>query len=75
MLRTTATFLLAAAAAGCGFQMSGTPAFSGDMGTTLVQTDDRHSPFYRQLLGALRAADVPITSDPTKADTVLFVEF
>jgi LPS-assembly lipoprotein len=55
----------------CGFQFRTAPEFPADMAVTYIQTDDRYSLFYRELVGTLRRNDIRLTEDPAAARTVI----
>jgi LPS-assembly lipoprotein len=41
------------------------------MAVTYIQTDDRYSLFYRELVSTLRRNDIRLTEDPAEARTVI----
>ena len=55
----------------CGFQFRTAPEFPADMAVTYIQTDDRYSLFYRELVSTLRRRDIKLTTDPAEARTVI----
>jgi LPS-assembly lipoprotein len=57
----------------CGFQFRTAPEFPADMAGTYIQTDDRYSLFYRELVSTLRRNDIKLTADPAEARTVIRV--
>jgi LPS-assembly lipoprotein len=57
--------------AACGFQFRTAPDFPADMAVTYIQTDDRYSLFYRELVSTLRRRDIKLTADPAEAQTVI----
>ena len=57
----------------CGFHFRTAPDFPADMAVTYIQTDNRYSLFYRELVSTLRRSDIPLTTDPTEARTVIRV--
>lgn len=61
---------LVAIVAACGFELRGSPELPPQMAVTYIQTDDRFSPFYRELTTTLRRNGVRITSDPAAAGAV-----
>jgi len=61
---TVAVFLLIA---GCGFQLRGAVTIPPEMSRTFIDTDDRHSLFYRGLRDSLRTAGVEIVDTPVDA--------
>lgn len=61
----------AALLAGCGFQLRGAPELPPEMARTYIQTDDRYSPFYRELTTTLRRNSVQLVDDPAEAGAVI----
>lgn len=59
--------------AGCGFQFQGRPEFPPQMAVTHIDTGDRYSPFYRQLVTVLRRNEVSLTDNPAEARTIIRV--
>ncbi len=59
--------------AGCGFQFRGPAGIPPDMGVIHIQTGDRYSPFYRELVTALRRSKVQLSDDPARAQTIIRV--
>ncbi len=57
----------------CGFHFRTAPDFPADMAVTYIQTDNRYSLFYRELVSTLRRSDITLTTDPTEARTVIKV--
>ncbi|MBM4220760.1 MAG: hypothetical protein FJ170_02300 [Gammaproteobacteria bacterium] len=55
----------------CGFQFRTAPEFPADMGVTHIQTDDRYSLFYRELVSSLRRNGITLSEDATAAHTVI----
>lgn len=53
--------------AGCGFQLRGVVTVPPEMSRTFIETDDRHSLFYRELRDRLRTAGVEIVDSPVDA--------
>lgn len=53
--------------AGCGFQLRGAVTVPPEMSRTFIETDDRHSLFYRGLRDSLRTAGVEIVDSPVDA--------
>ena len=53
--------------AGCGFQLRGAVTVPPEMSRTFIETDDRHSLFYRELRDRLRTAGVEIVDSPVDA--------
>jgi LPS-assembly lipoprotein len=58
---------------GCGFRFRGTPDFPPQMDVIRIDTADRYSPFYRNLVAELRRSDVRLTDDPAQARTIVKV--
>ncbi|MEX0708182.1 MAG: LPS assembly lipoprotein LptE [Woeseia sp.] len=61
--------------AGCGFHLRGAPTIPPEMATTYIATNDRHSPFYRELRRELLAAGVDVVDSPTSASAVFSILF
>lgn len=59
--------------AGCGFRFRTTPDFPPQMAVTYIETKDRYSPFYRDLVAELRRSDLKLTDDPAQARTIIKV--
>ena len=57
--------------AGCGFQFRGAPEFPPQMAIVHIDSGDRYSPFYRELVTVLRRSKVRLTDDPVKARTII----
>ena len=55
----------------CGFHFRSAPEFPADMAVTYIQTADRYSLFYRELVSTLRRSDIKLTNDPAEARTVI----
>lgn len=55
----------------CGFHFRSAPEFPADMAVTYIQTSDRYSLFYRELVSTLRRSDIKLTADPAEARTVI----
>lgn len=53
--------------AGCGFQLRGAVTVPPEMSRTFIETDDRHSLFYRGLRDRLQTAGVEIVDSPVDA--------
>lgn len=64
-----APVVLALLLGGCGFHFTGTPDLPPQMAVIHIDTVDRYTPFYRQLVSVLRRRDVRLTDDPAKART------
>ncbi len=52
--------------AGCGFQLRGTATVPPQMAKTYIQTEDRHSLFYRRLRRGLEDAGVEVVDSPSE---------
>lgn len=57
----------------CGFHLRGVVDFPPDVKTVYIQTGDRYSPFYRELVAMIRKNDVRLVSGPGSADAVISV--
>lgn len=57
----------------CGFHFRTAADFPADMAVTYIQTDNRYSLFYRELVSTLRRSNITLTTDPTQAHTVIRV--
>lgn len=55
----------------CGFHFRTAPDFPADMAVTHIQTNDRYSLFYRELVSTLRRNDIVLSEDAAKARTVI----
>ncbi|MEZ5562536.1 MAG: hypothetical protein R3F27_06220 [Gammaproteobacteria bacterium] len=55
----------------CGFHFRTAPDFPADMAVTHIQTNDRYSLFYRELVNTLRRNDIVLSEDATGARTVI----
>lgn len=55
----------------CGFQFRAAPELPAEMAVTYIQTADRYSLFYRELVSTLRRNDINLTGDPGAAHTVI----
>lgn len=65
--------LLLATLAGCGFHLQGTLQVPDAMQRTFIQTEDRHSPFYRELRSDLQANNVQLVDSANAATATLTV--
>jgi LPS-assembly lipoprotein len=63
-----------AALAGCGFQLRGVGEFPESLATTYVDTADRYTVFYQELLAELRRGGVTIVDSPVDASSVIRLE-
>jgi LPS-assembly lipoprotein len=57
--------------AGCGFHFRGTPEYPPQMAVVHIDTGDRYSLFYRELVTVLRRSEVRLTDDPVEARTII----
>jgi len=57
----------------CGFQPRGQAQLPASVKTIHVSTGDRYSPFYRELITALRGRGATLTKDADKADAVIHI--
>jgi len=57
----------------CGFSFRGAPQFPATMADTYIETADRYSPFYQELVAVLRQNDIRVVGDPTLARTTIRV--
>ena len=60
--------------AGCGFQMRGAATVPAEMSRTYIETNDRHSLFYRTLRNELRVAGVTVVESPLEANATFSIE-
>ncbi|MEO8444700.1 MAG: LPS assembly lipoprotein LptE [Gammaproteobacteria bacterium] len=60
-------------ASGCGFHFRGTADLSPRMEVIHIETADRYSTFYRELVAVLRRSNVRLTDDPAAARTIIRV--
>lgn len=65
--------LVLASLAGCGFRLQGALQAPEEMRRTHIVTDDRHTPFYRELRAQLQANDVILVESPAEATATLGV--
>lgn len=57
--------------AGCGFRFRGTPEFPPQMAVIHIDTGDRYSPFYRELVTVLRRSEIRLSENPVEARTII----
>ena len=57
----------------CGFHVRGVADFPVDVETVYVQTGDRYSPFYRELVAMIRKNGLGLANDPGSANAVIRV--
>jgi LPS-assembly lipoprotein len=62
---------LALFASGCGFQFRTAPDLEANLGPTWIETNDRYSPFYRELQTTFRRGRVQLVSTPADARTIV----
>lgn len=60
--------------AGCGFQLRGVGEFPASLATTYIDTTDRYTVFYRELLAELRRGGVQVVDSPVDASSVVRLE-
>ncbi len=56
---------------GCGFHLRGVVDLPPDVSTIHIQTKDRYSPFYRELVAMIRTNGVELSAGPASADAVI----
>jgi LPS-assembly lipoprotein len=69
-----AVAVVCATLAGCGFQLRGIGEFPESLATTYIDTADRYTVFYRELLAELRRGGVEIVDSPVDASSVVRLE-
>lgn len=57
----------------CGFTFRGETHFPAVMADTYIETSDRYSPFYRELVTVLRQNDIRVVGTPAEARTTIRV--
>ncbi len=57
----------------CGFHLRGTVDFPPDVSTVYIQTDDRYSPFYRELVTTIQQSSLGLSRNSDSADVVIRV--
>ena len=62
-------------AAGCGFRLQGALTTPPEMARTHIATEDRHSPFYRELRAQLNSAGVELVDVPADATATLSITY
>ncbi len=72
-LRLTAALIGLLLLSSCGFQVRGVADFPADVATVYVQTEDRYSPFYRELVAMVRKNGLGLVDDSDSADAVIRV--
>ncbi len=65
--------LLLLAVAGCGFQARGTANFPEEFSSTYIDTANRYSAFYQELVAALRSSNLTLVDNSIAAQTVIRV--
>ena len=68
-----AALLLALLLGACGFQLRPAPTVPAAMQRTWIDTNDRYTLFYRQLLRELEAAGVDVVDNPADATAVFSI--
>jgi len=61
------------AVCGCGFQARGTTSFPPEFAATYIDTVDRYSPFYQELVTSLRRSQLEIVDRRDTAQTIIRV--
>jgi outer membrane lipopolysaccharide assembly protein LptE/RlpB len=74
VLIRVAVLVLAALLVACGFRLQGSDIYPDSMANTFIDTDDRYTPFYRDLSITLEQGGVNLTGSPIDADTVIRLE-
>jgi LPS-assembly lipoprotein len=69
-----ATVVLLMFLVGCGFQLRGAASVPAEMSRTYIETNNRHSLFYRTLRNELRVAGVTVVESPLEADATFSIE-
>lgn len=59
--------------AGCGFQLRGAATVPPEMARTYIETENRHSLFYRRLRDNFRTAGVEIVDSPIEASATFSI--
>ena len=67
----TLLLLVASILSGCGFHLRGIVDLPADVNSVYIQTEDRYSPFYRELVAMIKRNDLGPTGDPGNADVVI----
>lgn len=57
----------------CGFHLRGTVDLPAEVKSIYIQSEDRYSPFYRELVAMIKQNDLGPTGDPGSADVVIQV--
>jgi LPS-assembly lipoprotein len=73
-LRSLVVMLACSAITACGFHLRGADSFPADMAETYILTDDRFSPFYRQLSRGLDDRGIRLLSSPIDAGAVIRIQ-
>jgi len=55
----------------CGFHLRGLVDLPADVSSVYIQTADRYSPFYRELVAMIKKNDLGPSGDPSSADVVI----
>jgi len=72
-LMLTPLFLALLLLSGCGFHLRGSVDLPPDVKSIYVQTEDRYSPFYRELIAVIQQNDLGPAGDPASADAIIRV--
>lgn len=70
-----AVILLLTLLAGCGFQLQGAFTTPTEMERTYIAADDRHSLFYRELRGTLKASGVNLVDNAADATATFTISY
>ncbi|MDG2107772.1 MAG: LPS assembly lipoprotein LptE [Woeseiaceae bacterium] len=74
-VRIELLILAIANVAACGFQFQGAFTAPAAMERTYIATDDRYSPFFRELKSELRTAGVAVSDSPVNATAIFSIFF
>ena len=66
-------FLAPLLLSGCGFHLRGSVDLPPDVKSIYVQTEDRYSPFYRELVTVIQQNNLGPAGDPDSADAIIRV--
>ena len=69
-----AVLLTASLLVACGFRLQGSDDYPQAMANTFIDTDDRYTPFYRDLSITLEQGGINLTGSPVGADAVIRLE-
>ncbi|MEZ5565576.1 MAG: LPS assembly lipoprotein LptE [Gammaproteobacteria bacterium] len=73
VMRLAFGIALLATLTACGFHFRDTTHYPPQMSVIHIDAADRYSPFYRQLVAALRRSDIQLVDNPSEARTILKV--